>query len=237
MNDDFSQHVLERIEQKHVHPLPRWVVLVRRSLTIGLIVLTVVCAGILGSLVVLAITNIDSAFIRASSLGPMLRLILSYVPLVWVFLFAVLCLVEVMVLRHETHAYRYSGLIVGGFVLLVACLLGLGLHAIHLPERVESTFQRRLPPGMRPWMMRGQPHPRPEDGVLFGRIMNVSTTSFALEGPERDLWEIQPQRPEMLTLPFLKPNQFVLIKGRIERPGLFNARTIQPHRGPPPPRP
>lgn len=236
MNDDFSQRVLDRIEQEHVHPLPRWMVVARRVLMGALIVVSFIVASVFGSLVIVALLQIDPAFIRASSFGPMLRLLREYIPAVWVVLFVLLCLGEIILIRRKTVGYRHSLLVVGGVVVLGVCLLGLGLYATRVPERVEMSIERRVPLPIRPWVMRGAPRPRPEDGVLFGRILVVATSTFSVEGPRRDIWQVVPERSEQLSLPFLAPNGFVLIQGKMERPGLFMARTIQPHRGPPPPR-
>ena len=241
MNEDFSQRVLDKIEHDHVTPQPRWMILASRVLSIILLILSMVCGAILFSLLLLAILHVDPAFIRASSFGPMFHLLLSYIPFVWIILFALLVFVEIIIVRRGTHGYRYSVLKVVVFVLIGAGLLGVGLYLTRVPERVESAFQNHLPLGARPFMMRGQPLPRPEDGVLFGRILKVDTASFNLEGPRHDQWQVKPQKPELMSLPFVQPDHFVLITGKMEQPGIFDAQTIQPHNplpgGPPPPAP
>ena len=82
MSDDFSQRLLERIEHEHIRPLPRWVIWMRQGLIWFLLVLCVICGAFLGSLLFLALFQVDLQFLRASSLGPMLRLLLEYIPMV-----------------------------------------------------------------------------------------------------------------------------------------------------------
>lgn len=234
MTHDFTQRVLERIDHEHVRPQPRWLVRTKRWLIIALLIVSVVGAAVLSSLLFLAIMHVDPAFLRSSSLGPMIHLLLSYVPFVWIALFLLVCVLEVALIRENLHAYRYSMTLIVCFVLIGASLLGGGFYFAHLPQRVEAGFQR-LPPPIQPFMMRGQPIPRPEDGVLFGRVVAETATSLTLEGPRQDRWDVTTDRSDLLMAPFIKMDTWVLIRGTYQRPGHFVAQTIEPHDPPPPP--
>ncbi len=231
MTDDFSKRLLERLEDEHVHPVPRWIILARRFVLALVSVLTFLCGALLFSLIVLAVMHVDPAFLRASSFGPMLHLAVNYVPGAWILLFLAFLFVELFVLRSQARAYRYTWYSIGGFVLFFVVLVGLGLYASNIPHRVESSFDR-LPARMQPWMRRGAPLPRPEDGVLFGRVLDISPSSLSLEDPLRHRWEVRSKNNELLSQPFIQREQFILIQGDMERPGLFYARTIKPHTPP-----
>jgi hypothetical protein len=231
MNEDFSQRLFERIEHEQVKPLPRWVIVARRVLSAFLILLSILCGGLLASLLFLAFLHIDLEFLRASSLGPMLRLVLDYVPVVWIVLFLGFCGLEVFLLRHETRAYRYSWLASAGFVVVGISLLGLALYATRLPERVEQSFQRHLPPHLQSWAVRRPSPPRPEDGVLFGRVLEVGRGRFRVEGPRQDRWDVGLPEKDLSKYPFLRIGERVLIEGKFIRPGQFEAAKVRPYRG------
>ena len=231
MNEDFSQQVLDRIERERVKPVPRFVVLARRIIAWLLLGVSALCAAFLGSLLILAVLQTDLEFLRASALGPMLRLFLDYVPALWVVLFVLFCGLEIVLLRHETHAYRYPWLAVSGFVVAAVSLAGLGLYAAKLPERIERSLQRRLPPGVHGWIARHPGPPRPEDGVLFGRVREVSVEAFQLDGPRRDRWRVTWPGRNLLQEPLLRPGQVVLVRGVFIRPGAFEAENVRAYRG------
>lgn len=231
MNEDFSQRLLERIEHEHIKPISRWVVFARRGLIWTVLLLSIGCAALLGSLLIMATLKVDLEFLRVSSFGPMLRLLLDYVPILWVILFFAFCVLEIYLIRRETHAYRYSSFMVAGFVLFGASFIGLGLYATSLPERVEQTVQQRLPPPH--WMMRRESQPRPEDGILFGRVVMVSSTTFSLEGPQHDVWEVRVSQTASGTS-LVEIDRFILVEGQMMERNLFSASAIHPYRGPKP---
>lgn len=232
MNDDFSQRLLERIEQEHIRPLPRWMIHLRRGIGIGILLISLFCTAFLGSLLFLAIAQVDLEFLRVSSFGPMLRLLLNYIPIVWVIFFVLFCGMEVLLLRHGTRAYRYPFLGLTALVLLGASLLGLTFYASHLPERVEASFQVHIPPRVQPYFLRRPSHPRPEDGVLFGQVRDVASDRFHVRGPRSDLWEVRyPIASSSRAI--IVPEHWVLIEGRMLQPGLFEGRAVRPYQGPP----
>jgi hypothetical protein len=135
--------------------------------------------------------------------------------------------------RRQAHAYRYpTGLIVG-MVVLGICLGGLGLYATRLPERIQTSFPRHLPPRVRPWFERERPTPRPEDGVLFGRIREIKADHLLVNDPPGHLWRVI-VNPELLKQgDFIRPGQTVIIQGRIQAREVFEAHSIRPYQGRP----
>lgn len=230
MNEDFSNRLLERIEEEHIKPLPRWVVLGRRTLTWIILGLSVVCASLLGSLLVLAVLELDLSFLRRTSLGPMLRLVLEYVPMLWVLLFIALGVLEVVLLRHETRAYRYSSVALAGLVFLAASLIGLGLYATKLPERLEASLEERLPRPIHGWAIR-RPPPRPEQGTLFGEVLRIEEEQFTLRGPRGEVWRVTLPGKSLKEIDLIRPGQLVLIEGRVVERGIFEGGEIRPFQG------
>ncbi|MBP6945330.1 hypothetical protein KBD61_04610 [Patescibacteria group bacterium] len=233
MNDDFSQQLLQKIETEHIRPVPRWIVLLRQGMLFVVLGLAIICAGVLGSLLLLAAFKIDLQFLRASSFGGILRLLLEYIPVVWIVLLVLFGVLEVVLLRRGTRLYRYSFVTIVGFVFLAMSLIGLGLYASRVPERVQESFGKRLPPHMRDRFIPGQPLPHPEEGVLFGRVIKVNAESFHLMGPKREPWVVR--RAANANFPFPPTNAEVLLEGKLVRPGEFEAHKLRPYRRPPPP--
>lgn len=241
MNDDFSQRLLDKIEHEQIHPIPRSAILFRKIAIWVLLLLCLGCSAFLGVLVVLAFFHIDLEFLRVSSLGPMLRLLLAYIPVVWLVLFLLFFCIELLLVRRQTHAYRYPTSVIIGMMMLGALFGGLGFYATHLPERIESSLPGHLPPHIRPWFQPDRPLPRPEDGVLFGKVQTVQTESFSLRDEPGHLWQVQFDSKKIDVRQLPHPDQDVIVEGHIEQREVFRADAIRPYRGqpggPPPPRP
>jgi hypothetical protein len=229
--NDFSDQLLKKIEQEHIRPVPRWVVETRRVLVWVSVVLGLLCGGLLLSLLFLAALQVDLEFLRVSSLGSALRLLLEYVPLVWVGLFILFCVIEVILLRGRTRLYRYPISVMVGLVLLGVSVFGLGFYVSRIPARVQSSMERRLPPPLRARFVPGRPLPRPEEGVLFGEVVEVSTSTFQLLGPHQDRWTVR-RAPGSL-FPFPSSGRRILLEGRISSFMEFEAHHARPYKGPP----
>jgi hypothetical protein len=230
MNDDFSQQLLQKIETEHIRPVPRWMVLLRQGMLFVVLGLAIVCAGILGSLLLLAALKIDLQFLRVSSFGGVLRLLLEYIPIVWVILLVLFGVLEVVLLRRGTRLYRYSFVTIVGFVFLAMSLIGLGLYVSRVPERVQNTFEKRLPANLKTRFIPGQPLPHPEEGVLFGRVVKIEEETFQLVGPKREPWMVR--RAAKANFPLPPVNAEVLLEGTLIRPGEFEANKLRPYRRP-----
>lgn len=229
--NDFSDQLLKKIEQEHIRPVPRWVVETRRVLVWVSLALGLLCGGLLLSLLFLAALRVDLEFLRVSSLGSALRLLLEYVPLVWVGLFILFCVIEVVLLRGRTRLYRYPMSVMVGLVLLGVSVFGLGFYVSQIPARVQSSMERRLPPPFRARLMPGRPLPRPEEGVLFGEVGEVATSSFQLLGPQQDRWTVR--RASGSSFPFPPSGRRILLEGRISSFMEFEANHARPYKGPP----
>lgn len=240
MNEDFSQRILDKIERDQIRPLSPKVYRAQKVGRILLLLSCVLCTAFLGVLVVMEFFQVDLEFIRVSSFGPMLRILLAYVPMIWIVFFLFFFLLELYLLRRQTRAYRYPVTVIVGLMVLASALGGLGLYATRLPERVRTSLPRHLPPHVRPLFQPDRPFPHPEDGVLFGRIQSVQDKGFLIQDPPGNMWQVDQSQARPVPQDLIQENHQVIIEGRMSGPRTFQAENIRPYRGPnqgPPPRP
>lgn len=242
---DFSQRVLDKIEHEHVRPVPRWAVLLQRVMAWGITVTSILFAALFCSLLVIAIQHIDYDVMRAAHPGSALFFLGQYIPVLWIVFFVAFCVLVIFLLRRETHAYRYRRFAVAGLVGVGVILIGLFLELLQVSDQAEQYVERGFPSVARPWMMRGRVLPRPEDGILVGRVIDLTQGGLRLERPSgseiaiedrrlpMEVWEVRFSTGTVQVLR-LHLNQEVIARGAVIQQGLFQAEWIRPHQ---PPRP
>lgn len=228
MENNFSEKIVERIEHDHLRPTPRWLIALHRGAILALLVFLLAGGALFASFVLTEVWGLDAELLRLMTHSGVWQA-LSFVPLLWLVLF-VLCLVLGIFFLHEkTHAYRYGLIFVSGLVAAGLVFIGVTLHLSRVPERLEHSVIRRAPP-LRTLVIRERPLPRPEDGVLLGHVTRIeSPQRLFLVDPRQKNWEVVFTGDQLVHGPKqkLRVGVFVLIRGKQERPGLFQAERMR----------
>ncbi len=227
--DDFSQKVIEKIEQEHVHPTPRWAVVAYKGAVWVLVGICFFCAALFCALLALAVRHLDVDVMRGAPPGRAMIVLMQSVPVVWIIFFVALCVLVVLMLRQQTHAYRYRLVGVAGMVGVSVLFLAMGLHFLRLPDRAERYAERGVPPLARPWLMRGHPRLRPEDGVLIGRLTEIQPDHFVVERPPHEIWKVRID-PVRFQYRRFQVHDDIVARGHVIKPWVFQAEGIRPHR-------
>ena len=230
--NDFSQHVLDKIVHDKVRPVPRWAVFGHRLMTWGIVLLCGIVSATLCSLLVIAILDIDIDVIRATRLIHAPFVLLRYIPMLWVGLCALFFVLVVMVLRRETHAYRYRLFAVTGMVGVCVMLVVIFLHTMRVSDRTEQLVERHIPPGARGWMMREHTPPLPQNGILVGRVIQIRADRFLVERVPQEIWQVPFPSSWESTTSSIHIQQPIMARGRVRAPGIFEAEWIRVHHPP-----
>ena len=231
MNDDFSQHVLDTIEQQRVHPLPCWVWRLQRLVMWMIIVSCALCAALLSSLLILAALHVDMEVVRELRFRAALTVLMASIPLAWIFLCVFFCVVDIVLLRRQTHAYRYGFALSTCVVVFVIVLVGIGLHVVRFSEHTEQYVERGLPTPARGWMMRESASVQPEMGLLAGQVMRVSNERILVQLPSGDVWRVYVQPPSFLERDRISTGTWIMAQGRPVEVGVFQADWIRARQG------
>ena len=143
----------------------------------------------------------------------------------WIIFFVALCVLVVLMLRQQTHAYRYRLVGVAGMVGVSVLFLAMGLHFLRLPDRAERYAERGVPPLARPWLMRGHPRLRPEDGVLIGRLTEIQPDHFVVERPPHEIWKVRID-PVRFQYRRFQVHDDIVARGHVIKPWVFKRKVF-----------
>ncbi len=231
--NDTSKHILEQIKEGGIKPRPRWQFVLSRVLLIVALVAAIVVGGLVMSLVLLKLGNLDweyVSFFGERGLPP----VFDVLPLIWIALLILVVLLAVFVFEKTDGGYKYSpGWIVLGTIVLSLSLAGL-IYLSSGAERFEEAMRDRLPFYEEMEKRREARFHLPEMGILPGRVLSIrSRTEMSLEDLQNREWQVilVPNAVERFDLMRLKPGQMVFAIGEKQTENIFEAVEIRLKRG------
>lgn len=173
---DLRQKTLEKIQEKHVTPIPQWQFLLRGY---GLWVVSgiLVILGSLGVASILYIITKNDWDIYSEIHESKLTHIISTLPYLWLALFAIMLVLLYIDLKHTKHGYKYSGITIVLATFAASVVIGTGLHAAGLGQRLDTAIRETAPRQAHFFNPRLRGLSSPEDGVIMGRISEIDTIS------------------------------------------------------------
>jgi hypothetical protein len=237
--DAVAKNVIEQIKKRQIRPIPRWRVLLKRSLLwIALTLFTLLgMAAVALSLVdfKIAVTDTQSVLQRRT------LLLLSSLPWVWLGLVAIFGSIALISYRLTPRGYRYSLARVFLLTLFLSILGGGLLHATGAVNQIETHWSKNLEPFrnfqhflqtrmQQMWM-------NPESGFLMGRILIEgedkidALDSVMLEDVNGTIWQLDLVGAEWRGLHRISVDKRVRIVGRKLTDGKFKASHVLPMPG------
>jgi hypothetical protein len=190
-NDNFANRVLERIEEKHLTPRPRYEFILKNYFFWTLGALAVIIGAIAFSATLFEIENVDWR-LSAATHSSFFSFFLAAVPFVWILALALFILIGYINIRLTNHGYRYPLTIIALGAVLTSITLGIGLYAIGFGGRIDEAIGDH-PPFYRPilaaehdWWL------APDKGLLGGQVVSAASdiSSFALRDFSGHVWNI-----------------------------------------------
>lgn len=224
-----SDNIVGQIRESGIRPKPRWRFVLANLTLMSLVLAAVVVGGLVMSLVFLKIGDLDLELLSwGGERG--LPMALEVLPLLWLFLLALLLLLAVWVFEKTEVGYRFRPIwLVAGSVLVSAVLGGL-VYALHGPEMVDTFLRNALPSYHQMEEQRLRKFHLPELGVLPGRVVELRDGGvFGLEDMRRELWivTVQSRSQAEKKFPQLRLEQPVLLMGEVLSGGQFSAVEIR----------
>jgi len=225
---DIAHAVLEKIENQHITPAPKWKFLFKDSCVWMLGVLSIFIGALSVSVLVFSFVNSDwSSFPLFST--SILGHIVTVVPYVWILVFMLFIAVAYYNTRHTKKGYRYtlSVIILVSFAVTICFgslfyMLGIGHFTEYLAGKYFPGYTSFLEKKEQMWV-------HPEEGVLAGFILErESNGNFQLEDFNGKVWYvyveniIKPQRE------IIEHMEQVSIIGKQIEESIFSACLIRP---------
>jgi len=191
-SEDLATKVLDRIEEEHVTPRPRWQFSVTR---VGQWVLLVACllfGAAVAAALIFAFVNAGWEF-RSLTHDNWFAFISETAPVAWILIFVVLLISVIENFRHTKTGYRYrlSILLIAGLV--GTLIVGGLLFAAGVGERFDQEIGPRLHLVRRPVMTQQQQMwTNPVRGLLAGEVISIDPDAsvFRLRTFDGNEWTV-----------------------------------------------
>lgn len=227
---DFSKNILGKIKKEQIKPISKWNFVFKKSFMWSLFIISVILGGFaFGS--ILAQINATEWDIHHHVSESFPNFIFLMLPYVWIIFMLGFSALAYYYLRHTSKGYRYSTIIVINSSLLISVILGTILFATGVSNRMEYTFEDRIPfynkvmnPRTKIWML-------PEKGLLAGKIIEIENQKkFKLEDLKKDIWTVEISDLNLEKNQFIQKNIRVKVIGTKNGNLFFIAEEIRPWR-------
>jgi len=188
---NFAERVLERIENEHVVPRPRWEFIFKNYFFWTLGALAVVLGACAFSATFFEIVNVNWRFSVVTHAN-FLSFFLAAVPFLWIFVLALFILTGYINIRRTRHGYRYSLTIIALGAVLTSLTIGSGLYAAGFGAMLEKSIGDH-PPFYRPILIQERSWwLAPGKGLLGGEVEQIApdAASFSLRDFSGRLWQV-----------------------------------------------
>jgi hypothetical protein len=198
MSDHLIQKILEKIKNEKIQPRPKWEFLLKTYAFWGSFFLSL----FLGSLAVAIIifrSRMTDWNLHSHSGDNFGIFIIKALPFLWIIALLSFIAIAYYNIRHTKTGYRYNFTILVVISVAVSVILGAGLDAFSLSEKIENNLSAKIPAyGDYSYGHMASLWSRPEEGLLAGEIIKVnSPVSFELADFKNKIWLITSDRREL----------------------------------------
>ncbi len=226
-----SEKLIATIKENNIKPVPRWQFLVKNGFFIAGFIVAILLGGLAFSVVLFSIQQTD--FILISHLSHSgLEFFLSLLPIFWIVMLVIFCIVGMYGIRYSRKGYKYSLARQVGYSAVLSILLGTlffisgGGHWLEHAFSVNvGLFESVQEKKVKLWVM-------PEEGQLAGTIEQISERSFHLIDFHGDSWNIDYAEASVAPVVLLEAGEEIKIIGAMTGDGQFRADEIRPWKGP-----
>lgn len=220
-----TKDILAKIKDSGLQPRPRWQYLLLNFVMILLLGITVLLGGLVMSLVLLKVLNLDWDY-----LGVVEGSFLQFVPFVWLVCLGLLVFLAVQVFKNMEGGYRFGALWITSGAVFVSILMGGVIYAASGAEVLEKGLRENLPGYGQMEEAKEQQFVKPEKGIVLGQIQEVLADNLVrvvdLKGHE---WQVKfaEKLAEKRDAHTLKTGQAVTVLGKQVEADKFEAKELR----------
>ncbi len=233
MSDNISKNILGKIKHDGIKPRPRWQFALARVMLIIALVMAIITGGLVMSIVLLKLNNLDWEFVSLFGEKGAPR-VFEVLPLVWIALLIIILWLVTVAFEKTGSGYKYSpGWVVLGAIMLSTSLAGT-IYLSSATERFEEAMRSHLPFYEAMENQREARFNLPEMGILPGRILTIQSRSlFELVDLRENVWEVEmvPPLADRMAGRELKAGQMIFAVGRVLDGDHFRAEDLRFKKG------
>jgi hypothetical protein len=184
MNKKISNQIIAKIKSEKISPREKWIFLIKNYGIWVLAILGIVLVGVFVGNTIHEIAMKEWDIMHRFP-GGRLCFALHVLPLLWLFGIASAFVFAFFIIRKTKHGYRHGVLALSGAILVVSSVAGVVLLSTPLPPKFRQFRMNHFIENFdaREWM-------NPEEGFLFGEILEVKDKFFVLNSVDNSVWEV-----------------------------------------------
>lgn len=232
MNKNITDNILEQI--KDTKPTSRFAFLARNyAFWVGA-VLSVAVGAVTVAVMIFVVRSQTWEFVEHAG-GPG-KALLYILPYFWLIVFVLFVILTWYAVRHVDGGYRFALPIIMVAYFVVSILLGIGLYAAGVGDRVDRGFVEHAPLYERMVAPRHQLWHQPARGLLLGRVLEIEDINMLILDIDRTEWHVSIDDADLPDREIMR-GMIVQILGEIEdsgaeQPYSCDAKRIEIHKMP-----
>lgn len=176
---DLAHKVLDRIDEEHVVPRPKWQFTVKDRLFWVFWILSIVLGSLLAAALVFSFVNAGWEY-RVVTHRNLFGFVMQVLPTVWIVALLGALLLAYENFRHTSRGYRVPLAAIIGISLLITALGGLLFYVSGAGRVVEEELGGRIPAYRTAMMRQKLIWTQPEQGLLAGEVLEFDKTQAML---------------------------------------------------------
>lgn len=189
ISEDLAHKVLDRIDEEHVVPRPKWQFTVKDRLFWVFWILSVLLGSLLAATLVFVLVNSGWEY-RVVTHQNLFGFVMQFLPTVWVVALLGALLLAYENFRHTSRGYRVPLVAIIGVSLLITVLGGLFFYVSGAGRVFEEQVGARIPAYRTVKMRQKMIWSQPEQGLLAGEVLefNQAQATLRLKGFDGNLY-------------------------------------------------
>ncbi len=228
MTNVLPKKIIEEIKRQGIAPRPRWQFLLKRWVLWLLSIFSTILGGIAIAIIIFTFIDHDAS-VRVYLKQSAVEDILSAVPYFWLATLVMLVGVSKYGVRHTAFGYRYTTARIIAIVLIISVLMGVGLNAMDVGERVQDFLIETVPSYDALVYTSKDAWSQPEKGLLGGTVISViSREEFELLDFHKKSWRVNTSELQGNNDSIIRQGAIIRIIGTQHENSLFRAGQVFP---------
>jgi len=221
------KNIIGKIKEEKIKPTPRWVFLLKRSVIIGLFVISVLLGGIAISIIFCQLNDADWEIYSKMNKN-LFGFVVTALPYFWIILMIGFLFLAYYNFRHTKTGYRYNVFAVFGLSIFISVILGTIFHLSGISDKLEDAFHC-IPHYDKLHYGKQILWHRPEQGFLSGTIIQLYDGKIImLQDFNSHDWLVDIESLPLIPPPVFHEREMVKMIGEMLDSSRFHARVVTP---------
>ncbi|MFA5878245.1 MAG: hypothetical protein WC845_02675 [Candidatus Staskawiczbacteria bacterium] len=223
---EISEKVIQDIEEKKIHPRPRWYFLMGRYSTFSLFVFSIVFGALSVATILFMLFDYDRDISQYFGRG-LFKDILISIPYLWIVLFVFFILSADYNLRRTPRGYRFELHKIILLNLFLSILVGTGLFCFGFDSEIDDLVSRNVPFYENLIYNKDDIWVFPEKGLLSGEVIQIiGPGSFTLRDFHGYVWRVNEEGLDPSDFRYIHEGAKLKLIGEQTGEGIFDVKII-----------